>query len=332
MILPVFIPHWGCPQQCIFCNQGTITGEHESSLQGARKQLEELTTWVRPSVDNELAYYGGSFTALPMHHQEQLLELAEEYRRKGYFGAMRLSTRPDAITEPILALLKAHEVKTIELGAQSLDDQVLQRARRGHTAKDVWDASRTIRAAGFQLGLQLMTGLPGQTEESLRDTLQQVLAIHPDIVRIYPVLVIDHTPLAEQYRAGNYAPLTVEEAAAQSWLLLEALEQAGIRVIRIGLQPDKDLCAPGHILAGPFHPAFGEIVRSYGIREWVSKKIAQLPPKNYNMVITCPQALDSRVRGQHRCNILYWERTGQISVQILRGEKFEVNFYDSKTV
>lgn len=332
MILPVFIPHWGCPQQCIFCNQGTITGKHDSSLQGAKKQLEELTSWVRPSDDNELAYYGGSFTALPLDLQEQLLELAEQYRTRGYFGPMRLSTRPDAITEPILALLKKHGVKTIELGAQSLDDAVLQLSRRGHTAKDVWDASKAIRDAGFQLGLQLMAGLPGQTEESLRATLQEVLAIHPDVVRIYPVLVIEHTPLAELYRAGKYAPLTIEEAAAQSWLLLNALERAGIRVIRIGLQPDKDLCAPGHILAGPFHPAFGEIVRSYGIRQWVSKKIAQLPPKNYNMVITCPQSLDSRVRGQHRCNILYWERTGQISVQILRGEKFEVNFYDSETV
>lgn len=332
MILPVFIPHWGCPQQCIFCNQGTITGEHDSSLQGAKKQLDELTKWVRPSAENELAYYGGSFTALPLDIQEQLLELAEQYRAKGYFGPMRLSTRPDAITKPILELLKAHGVRTIELGAQSLDDNVLQLAQRGHTAQDVWDASQAIRDAGFQLGLQLMAGLPGQTVESLQDTLQQVLAILPDIVRIYPVLVIDHTPLAQLYRSGRYKPLTVEEAAAQSWLLLEPLEQAGIRVIRIGLQPDKDLCAPGHILAGPFHPAFGEIVRSYGIRQLVSKKIAQLPPKNYNMVITCPQSLDSRVRGQHRCNILYWERTGRISVQILRGEKFEVNFYDSKTV
>lgn len=332
MILPVFIPHWGCRRQCIFCNQGTITGEHDSSLAGARKQLEELAAWVHPSSENELAYYGGSFTALPLELQEQLLDLAEAYRSRGFFGPMRLSTRPDAITGPILQLLQKHGVKTIELGAQSLDDHVLQLARRGHTAKDVWKASKDIREAGFQLGLQLMAGLPGQTQQSVRDTLQQVLAIHPDIVRIYPVLVIDHTPLAEQYRAGSYKPLSIEAAARQSWLLLEPLEQAGIRVIRIGLQPDKDLCAPGHILAGPFHPAFGEIVRSYGIREQVAKKIAQLPVKNYNMVITCPQSLDSRVRGQHRCNIAYWERTGRISVHILRGENFEVKFYDSKTV
>lgn len=332
MILPVFIPHWGCPQQCIFCNQRTITGEPESSLKGAQQQLADLAAWVRPSAGNELAYYGGSFTALPLALQEQLLELAEHYRGRGMFGPLRLSTRPDAITPEILALLQRHAVRTIELGAQSLDDRVLQLARRGHTAQDVWQASRAIRGAGFQLGLQLMVGLPGQTEHSLRDTLQQVLAIHPDIVRIYPVLVIDQTPLAEQFKTGKYTPLSIEEAAAQSWLLLDPMERAGIRVIRIGLQPDKELCAPGHILGGPFHPAFGEIVRSYGIREQLAKKIAQLPPKNYNMVITCPRCLDSRVRGQHRCNIQYWERTGHITVQILRGEKFEVKFYDGKTV
>ena len=332
MILPVFIPHWGCPQQCIFCNQGTITGEHDSSLKGAEKQLEQLARWVRPSAQNELAYYGGSFTALPMKTQEQLLDLAETYRTRGFFGPMRLSTRPDAITPAILDLLKQHGVRTIELGAQSLDDGVLQQARRGHTARQVWEVSRLIRQHGFQLGLQLMLGLPGQNADSVRDTLSQVLAIHPDLVRIYPVLVIDRTPLADMYRQGGYRPLTLEDAARQSWLLLEPLEQAGIRVIRMGLQPDKDLCAPGHILAGPFHPAFGEIVRSYGIRESLAQKIAQLPPKNYNMVITCPQNLDSRVRGQHRCNIQYWERTGRISVHIRRGGKFEVNFYDSKTL
>ena len=158
MILPVFIPHAGCPYQCIFCNQRTISGEQDSSLEGARRQIEGLLAWARPDPSNELAFYGGSFTALPVDRQRALLELAETYRARGLFGPLRLSTRPDAITLEILALLREHQVETIELGAQSLDDRVLAAARRGHTGAQVREASQLIRQEGFRLGLQLMVG------------------------------------------------------------------------------------------------------------------------------------------------------------------------------
>ena len=332
MILPVFIPHAGCPHQCIFCNQRTISGEKDSSLEGASRQMEALLNWVRPDPTNELAFYGGSFTALPLERQKKLLDLAEGWRARGLFGSLRLSTRPDAITPEILALLRAHGVETIELGAQSLDDRVLEMAERGHTAAQIHKASQLIKEAGFQLGLQLMVGLPGQGTESLDGTCRQVVAIHPDLVRIYPVLVIAGTPLAELWHQGRYRALTVEEAVAACWPLYQAFTGAGIRVIRMGLQPDRELCAPGHILAGPFHPAFGEKVKSWGIGQQVLQKIAEQPRGNYNMVITCPDRLASLVRGQHRSNVRLWEQTGKVRVFFQTGETFEVIFHDRKTL
>lgn len=332
MILPVFIPHAGCPYQCIFCNQRTISGEQDSSLEGARRQIEGLLAWARPDPSNELAFYGGSFTALPMDRQRALLELAETYRARGLFGPLRLSTRPDAITLEILALLREHQVETIELGAQSLDDRVLAAARRGHTGAQVREASQLIRQEGFRLGLQLMVGLPGQGKESLAATCRQVVEIHPDLVRIYPVLVIAGTPLAELWRQGSYRALTVDEAAAACWPLYHAFTREGIRVIRMGLQPDRELCAPGHILAGPFHPAFGEKVKSWGIGQQVLRKIAEQPSGNYNMVITCPDKMASLVRGQHRSNVRLWEQTGKVRVFFQTGETFEVMFHDRKTL
>lgn len=332
MILPVFIPHLGCPHQCVFCNQRTISGETESGLGGGQRQLAELSTWVRPSLENQLAFYGGSFTALDLKLQQALLELAETYRAQGLFGSLRLSTRPDAIDNQELALLKAHGVTVVELGAQSLDDRVLALTERGHSARDVWEASRLIQAAGFTLGLQLMTGLPGQDRESLLQTRDQVLAIHPELVRIYPVLVIQGTPLAAAYRQGSYQPQSLEDAVEESTLLYDAFTGAGIQVIRLGLQPDRELCAPGHILAGPFHPAFGELVKSYSIRLKILRQIASLPPGNYNMVITCPKGLESMVRGQHRSNLRYFQEELGLPVTLETGEKLEVRFYDRETV
>ena len=332
MILPVFIPHAGCPHQCIFCNQQTISGEKDSSLEGARQQMEALLSWASPNPSNELAFYGGSFTALPLERQRGLLDLAEGWRARGLFGPLRLSTRPDSITPEILELLRVHRVETIELGAQSLDDRVLAQARRGHTAAQVHAASRLIRACGFRLGLQLMTGLPGQDAASLEDTKLQVLAIHPDLVRIYPVLVIEDTPLADQWRRGDYAPQTVEQAADACWTLYRDFTAAGIQVIRLGLQPDRELCAPGHILAGPFHPAFGEVVKSRGIGRQVLEEIAELPGGDYNMVITCPDRMASVVRGQHRSNVRLWEQTGKVRVIFQTGKTFEVMFHDRKTL
>jgi histone acetyltransferase (RNA polymerase elongator complex component) len=331
-IIPVFISFAGCPHRCIFCNQQIINGEQDNSLASARRQIAEAEEWVKPDCRNELAYFGGSFTALPLEKQRALLMLAGSKRKEGLFGKMRLSTRPDAITPEILQQLKDFGVQTVELGVQSLDDEVLTRAERGHTARDVENATALLRQYGFEVGFQLMVGLPGQSRESIRRTCLEVCKLAPDCARIYPLLIIAGTELAKWYRKGEYKPLSLEDAVAQTAYLHERLEAHGIQVIRMGLQPDKELCTPGHILAGPFHPAFGELVRSYEYQVSIQSLIEAQPDGNYNMIITCPERLTSILRGQHRCNVRAWEASGRIHVEFRKGDKVGVNFYDRETL
>lgn len=332
-IIPVFIPHAGCPHQCIFCNQRTISGQQENDLAAARRQIEKYQAWTKPNPENELAFYGGSFTALPYSFQEALLNLADEYRQSGLVGKLRLSTRPDYINPEEISLLESYGVKTVELGVQSLDDKVLVLAERGHTAACVEPAVRLLQASGFTVGLQLMVGLPGQDQSSLAATLQAVLKLKPEVVRIYPLLVIKGTPLAALYAAGKYEPLSLEAAVKATYYLYDALTQAGSRVIRMGLQPDEELCQPGNIIAGPFHPAFGEMVKSYGYYLSVQKVIDKLPVEGkYELVITYPARLASVVRGVKKENIKKWEKCGRIKVNLQIGDKFEVSVHDRKTL
>ncbi|MDD4319958.1 MAG: radical SAM protein [Acidaminococcaceae bacterium] len=324
-IIPVFIPHAGCPHQCIFCNQRTISGQKESGINAAREQIEKYAVWTKLSAGNELAFYGGSFTALPFEFQEELLKLAMEYRIKGLIGKIRVSTRPDYINSPVLALLKQYGVKTVELGAQSLDDSVLAKAERGHTGAQVAEAVKLLKAEGFIVGMQFMVGLPAQDWSSVKKTLQQAIELRPDIARIYPLLVVRGTALAKSYAEGEYKPLTIEEAVEQSFYLYEGLTQAGVKVIRIGLQPDKELCQEGNILAGPFHPSFGELVKSYGYKIVVQKQIDALPVGAYEITITHPPKLASIVRGMHKPNVKAWEADGKVKIKFKEGQEFQTN-------
>ncbi|MDD4722006.1 MAG: radical SAM protein [Acidaminococcaceae bacterium] len=324
-IIPVFIPHAGCPHQCIFCNQRTISGQKESGINAAREQIEKYAVWTKLSAGNELAFYGGSFTALPFEFQEELLKLAMEYRIKGLIGKIRVSTRPDYINSPVLALLKQYGVKTVELGAQSLDDSVLAKAERGHTGAQVAEAVKLLKAEGFIVGMQFMVGLPAQDWSSVKKTLQQAIELRPDIARIYPLLVVRGTALAKSYAEGEYKPLTIEEAVEQSFYLYEGLTQAGVKVIRIGLQPDKELCQEGNILAGPFHPSFGELVKSYGYKIVVQKQIDALPGGAYEITITHPPKLASIVRGMHKANVKAWEADGKVKIKFKEGQEFQTN-------
>ena len=331
-IIPVFIPNAGCPHQCIFCNQKTISGQGNNGLAAARAQIEKFAGYVQASSDNEIAFYGGSFTALSMSFQEELLQLAKEYRDKGLAGKVRLSTRPDYINDEILDLLKRYGVETVELGAQSLDDKVLALTERGHDANAVTKAVAKLKEHGFVVGLQFMLGLPAQDFASVQNTLAKALELKPAIARIYPALVVKNTKMAELYKAGTYAPLTLDEAVKESWYMYNGLTQAHIKVIRLGLQPDEELCKPGNILAGPFHPAFGELVKSYGYRVKVEKIIAQLPKGDYTIVITHPPHLASMVRGMHKANVKAWEQGGNIKVRFQEGKEFGVIVNDRKTL
>lgn len=306
-ILPIFIPHAGCPHQCVFCNQKTISGQKNAAESGAREQIARWLQWLRPSLENEAAFYGGSFTALDSDLQERLLLLTDELLERGIIGSVRLSTRPDYIDDKKLELLRKHDVRLVELGVQSLDDRVLEAAGRGHTAADVVQAMKRLRAYNFKTGLQLMVGMPLQSFSSLQDTVAQVIELQPDIARIYPLLVIKATPLAESWAKGEFQPLSLEEAVRQSAWVYDQLMTNGIKVIRVGLQPDDELCASGNILAGPFHPSMGELVQSFLLREHLTDKLLAVKEAE-RIVISCPAQMESKLRGMKNSNIKYWQQ------------------------
>ncbi|MGE5397817.1 MAG: elongator complex protein 3 [Chitinophagales bacterium] len=262
-IIPIFIPHRGCSYNCVYCNQKSITG------QLSRISVLEIDNVIKSHLQNmpdsiipEIAFYGGSFTALPMAKQQELLKIAEPYVVSGSVSGIRISTRPDAIDNDILELLASYRVKVIELGVQSLDREILRISGRPYEPGIVAEVSKLIKQKGFVLGHQIMIGLPGSDPSKEIDTANKVIEIKPHLARIYPAIVLQGTRLAEWYRDGLYQPIELEEAVNIVAILLTMLEKAGIKIIRMGLQPSTDLVEPGNILAGPFHPSFGELVQA----------------------------------------------------------------------
>lgn len=263
MIIPFFIPHSGCPHQCVFCNQRNITGQAGQADPSTIPQ--KIEDYLRTCEKNEpvhVAFYGGSFTALPLNVQQDYLERVQPFIQTGQIESIRLSTRPDCITDEILTLLMKHHVGTIELGVQSMDNHVLTLSGRGHTAAHTVAAVTSLRAHGFSIGLQLMAGLPGDSPDRFLATVEKIIQLKPDFVRLYPVLVIKSTPLEELYQRGRYTPLSLDDAVSLCRKALIKFEEAGIDVIRIGLQPTEELEKPGTITAGPYHPAFRQLVES----------------------------------------------------------------------
>jgi histone acetyltransferase (RNA polymerase elongator complex component) len=260
MIIPFFINHQGCPHQCVFCNQKNITGQEPVPPASVPSVIEDFLRRSRDASPAELAFYGGTFTALPIELQREYLDAVQQFIRDNRVQSIRLSTRPDCISEEILSLLKEKHVSLVELGAQSMNDKVLALAGRGHTAAHTRTAMGLLKTGGFRTGLQLMPGVPGDTTESFRETVQEAIRLMPDVVRIYPLLVIKGTPLEKTFLRGEFAPQTLDEAVAACSEATIAFDEAGIEVIRTGLQSSDELEKPGTILAGPYHPAFGELV------------------------------------------------------------------------
>jgi histone acetyltransferase (RNA polymerase elongator complex component) len=266
LIIPIFIPHAGCPHRCIFCDQEGITAQSAGAIDGehVRGVLDRAvhSTTYDSGRNPEVAFYGGTFTGLPVERMKRLLEAVRPYIEDGLIRSIRVSTRPDSIDEERLGILKAFHVTTVELGVQSMDDRVLTMARRGHSAADVTGAVRLLKRSGFKAGVQLMPGLPGDSRETFRATIEEVISLSPDMVRLYPALVIAGTGLARMVEAGTYRPLTLEAAIDRCVDGTIRLEANGIPVIRIGLMSSPSLLEPGRIAAGPWHPAFGFLVRS----------------------------------------------------------------------
>jgi len=303
MIIPFFIPHSGCPHQCVFCNQKNITGQRTSV--DPSTIAHTITAYLEPLKQQEaqVAFYGGSFTALAIEVQKSYLEACQPFIASGRITGIRLSTRPDCITREILAFLRDHQVETIELGVQSMDDSVLMRSGRGHTAADTIHAVTLLQEQGFTIGLQLMPGLPGDAAGTFMATVHSVIAMKPAFVRIYPALVIKETPLEALYRSGRYTPLSLDESIQWCKNAFLQFERAGIAVIRMGLQPTEELQRPGTILAGPYHPAFRQLVDSSILLDRMRAALQQRAPGTGAVCLLSHPSDVAAAIGQKRVNI-----------------------------
>ncbi len=260
--IPVFIPELACPFRCAFCNQEKISGHRHIPEESEIRSIVDsyLKSFKQPERHVEIGFFGGTFTGIPLEEQERYLKTVVPYLKSGLINGIRLSTRPDYINKEVLDLLKKYGVTTIELGAQSLDDEVLKASYRGHTAERVAAASKAILDYGFDLGLQMMIGLPGDTFEKSMTTAEKIIALGASNTRIYPALVIKDTAMHRWYKQGRYHPLSLDEAVEWSKHLLLLFEKNNVAVIRMGLHPSEGLVDGSELVAGPFHPSFRELV------------------------------------------------------------------------
>ncbi len=279
--IPIFIPEMACPHQCVFCDQKKISGQqHIPDIQAVKDKIESyLETIPAKRSRVEIAFFGGSFTGIPIDIQKAYLETAAKYVNGSRVEGIRLSTRPDYINEDILNLLKKYKVKTIELGAQTLDEEVLAKSGRGHNIEDVENASKMIIEAGFELGLQMMIGLPGDTREKALHTAKRIIELGAKNTRIYPCLVIKGTQLEGLMEMGKYTPMRLTEAILWVKDLYLLFEEANVNVIRIGLHPSEELDPNHSLVGGPYHPSFKELVMTEIWKEHLFERIEFKPDK-----------------------------------------------------
>ncbi len=274
-VIPFFIAHQGCPHQCVFCNQHAISGAASGEVTAGQvaTEIDEKLAWPR-RVERpvQVAFYGGSFTGLPLPYQEELLGAVAPYLSAGLVQGIRISTRPDFISPAIVDHLTAFGVKLVELGVQSLDDGVLGVSGRGHTAADVAEAFTVLKVGKMQVGGQLMVGLPGDTRRTALQSARRLAALGPDLVRLYPTLVMKGSPLAASFAKGLFQPWSLELCTAVCSLMKDIFDRQGITVARMGLQSGASL--EGDLLAGPYHPAFGELVLSRQYYKMVRKRLS----------------------------------------------------------
>jgi len=305
-IIPIFIPHYGCTHACVFCNQQKITGRGTpvtpAEVAGI---IDQHISRITEKRHIEVAFYGGSFTALDTSIQQALLKPAYNALQHGRIHAIRLSTRPDYINDEIVQNLIDFGVSIIELGVQSLDNEVLKASARGHTYGDVIQAVAVIKKLGLQCGIQLMPGLPGEDWSSLITTARGVLQLAPNFIRIYPTVVIAHTKLADMYHDGRYTPLSLLMGTARAAFLKLLFLQYKIPVIRTGLQATEDLSNHDVVLAGPYHPAFGEMVDSYLFYLMMAHAVESIAPnqQRITMLIHHHSRDTSKIRGLANRNI-----------------------------
>lgn len=328
-IIPIFIPHRGCKNECVFCNQKKISGEMRNvTLEDVRKTIEEyLKVFPKDTKENkkhtvQIAFFGGSFTGLEKEEMEGLLSVAGKYIKKGLVQNIRISTRPDYITKEILKTLKENHVKVIELGVQSMDPNVLLKSKRGHTKEDVKQATKLIHKFGFDLGLQVMIGLPESTLKEEIQTIKECIKLKPKMIRLYPVYVLEGSELYNMYKQKIYTPLELKEAIERTRKVYEECIKRNINVIRIGLQTTEEINQNNNSIAGPVCDNYREKILSQiavdNVDKVIQKKIERknVSNKYTNIEITVPKEQVNYIVGNNKVNIKYFEDTFNIKVRV----------------
>ncbi len=341
-IIPIFIPHAGCPHDCVFCNQKAITARAvPPTIAEAVNTIERnlATIKTNPNITTiEIAFFGGSFTGIPITEQTEYLKIAKSYKDKGLIHRIHLSTRPDYIDEKILTNLKKYGTDVIELGVQSFDPDVLRRSNRGHDADIVYKSSQMIKSWGFTLGIQLMIGLPGDSYEKCMASVAETIKIAPAIARIYPTVVLKDTALEKMCSLGTYQPLTEKEAINTAKDMYKSLTAADIKVIRVGLKStDIIRTEDGAVGAGSYHPAFRQLVESELAKESLEAQLEHIPylliepPIHLKITFTCHPESFSNMIGHGRSNKIYFtEKYPHIRIKFATDATIPLGTYIAK--
>lgn len=304
--VPIFIPHVGCPNACVFCNQRKISGRLRFEKNGVRPELEKAFSTIDGSLTTQIAYFGGSFTGIDRGDMVDLLSVANEYIDSGKCESIRISTRPDYIDREILDILRRYRVASVELGIQSTDDGVLRACSRGHTAEDSFRAAALVKEYGFELIGQMMVGLPGGTEENERKTAEDICRMGADGARIYPTVVFCETALADMTESGSYSPLTEKTSVLRAANALSVFIANDVPVIRIGLQSGETLESGDGVVSGGYHPAVGELAYSLCFRNMLEASLAGATTQGKHALVLAHASDVSKVIGQRGENRNYF--------------------------
>jgi histone acetyltransferase (RNA polymerase elongator complex component) len=306
LVVPVFLPHEGCPHRCVFCNQHVIT-HCAAPLRGPEALRELVERFLSYGGDTrgpvQIAFYGGNFLGLPQERLALMLRTASSFVSSGRAHGLRFSTRPETVNPGALDLVGRYPVTTVEVGAQSMDDRVLAACRRGHSARDTEAAIGLLKRRGYETGVQLMVGLPGEDREHCLATARRIAGLAPDFVRIYPTVVLHGSPLARWYAAGRYQPLSLEESVDRAKTMYAVLHAKRIRVVRMGLHISASLRADDSVVAGPLHPAFGHLVRAAWYLERASALLASHCAGGSAVTLRVHPTAVACMRGQHNANM-----------------------------
>ncbi|MDY6906340.1 MAG: radical SAM protein [Thermodesulfobacteriota bacterium] len=331
-VVPVFLPHSGCPHRCIYCDQTAITATCDEPAgimapEKCRAQIEQFLPYKkRDRGKTEIAFYGGNFLGLSPSTIHALLGTAQAFIDSGHADGIRFSTRPDTITPGSLAIIQNYSVATIELGIQSMDNTVLSLSRRGHTAADAKQAIQTLKASGYGTGVQLMTHLPGDDGPQSLESARQVVTLKPDMARIYPTIVLSDSPLARQYQQGKYQAATLPAAVDLAKAVYLMFAENHIPVIRMGLQASQSLEPSGRIVAGPYHPAFGFLVKSAIFFDMTSQALNHSAAISDPLSVRVHPASEAMVRGLRNTNLDRLKTTFDIqTIHIIKDDTVSTN-------